>query len=185
MSNLNTGDNNIAIGYGAMSSFMDLNVGDNNIAIGLFSELPSSTASDQVRIGNDDVSHAGVQVGWSISSDKIWKEQIRDLPFGMDMLMQLKPVDYYRKNNDFKKREMGFIAQDIEVLLNEMGYYDQGFLTKDDHGRISLRYNDFIALLTKGMQEQQEIIETQQAEIEGFKTELEELKILIETKANK
>jgi len=40
-----------------------------------------------------------------------------------------------------------------------LGYDDQGFLTKDDEGRISLRYNDLIALHTKGMQEQQQIIE--------------------------
>jgi len=60
---------------------------------------------------------------------------------------------------------MGFIAQDVEVLLNEMGYNDQGFLTKADNGNLSLRYNDFIALLTKGMQEQQAIIEQQTIEI--------------------
>ena len=48
---------------------------------------------------------------------------------------------------------MGFIAQDVELLLAKMGYSEQGFLTEDGEGRLSLRYNDFIALLTKATQE--------------------------------
>ena len=35
------------------------------------------------------------------------------------------------KNNDKQTREMGFIAQDVEQTLKELGYDDQGFLTKD------------------------------------------------------
>ena len=76
------------------------------------------------------------------------------------MVMQLEPVDYVRKNNDAKTRDMGFIAQDVEALLAKIGYTDQGFLTKDDKGYLSIRYNDLLALLTKAMQEQQGIIET-------------------------
>lgn len=55
----------------------------------------------------------------------------------------------------------------MEALLTKIGFKDQGFLTKDDKGYISLRYNDFIALLTKAIQEQQQIIETQNAKIEN------------------
>ena len=80
------------------------------------------------------------------------------------MYIHIDPHTYYRKNNESKTREMGFIAQDVEVTLKEMGYDDQGFLTKADNGNLSLRYNDFIALLTKGMQEQQQTIENQKKE---------------------
>ena len=107
-----------------------------------------------------------------MTSDQNWKEQIRVLPYGLDMLMQLKPVDYIRKNNDAKTREMGFIAQDIEGLLSEFGYSDQGFLTKDDKGLMSLRYNDLIALLTKSIQEQQDIINELEVKIIQQETEI-------------
>ncbi len=76
-----------------------------------------------------------------------------------------------------KHREMGFIAQDVEALLTKIGYTDQGFLHKDDKGYMSLRYNDFIALLTKAIQEQQEIIEGQNNKINTLTTELSALKI--------
>ena len=160
---------NTAIGYSALS---EVTSGNLNIGIGYNAQVPYADVDNQIRIGDIDIFYAGIQVPWSITSDKIWKEQIRELPYGIVMLMQLKPVDYYRKNNDVKKREMGFIAQDVEALLNQMGYDDQGFLTKADNGTLSLRYNDFIALLTKGMQEQQEIIETQNYKIEQQSTEL-------------
>ena len=65
------------------------------------------------------------------------------------MLMKLKPVDYIRKNSENRTREMGFIAQDMEEVLTNINYNDQGFLTKDDEGHLNLRYNDIIALLTK------------------------------------
>lgn len=158
-----SGEQNTGLGRNAL---VNVTTGDNNTGVGYDAQVPNATGSNQVRIGNTAVSYAGVQVSWSITSDEIWKEQIRELPYGIDMLMRLKPVDYYRINNEFRTREMGFIAQDVEVLLRDMGYDDQGFLTKADNGNLSLRYNDFIALLTKAFQEQQEIIEQQKTEIE-------------------
>ena len=92
------------------------------------------------------------------------------------MVKQLRPVDYIRKNNEKQTREMGFIAQDVEKVLKELGYDDQGFLTKDDDGFISLRYNDLIPLLTKAIQEQQEIIEQQNEQLEGQQNEINSLK---------
>ena len=106
-----------------------------------------------------------------------YKENIRELPYGLEVVKQLKPVDYVRKNNDVKTREMGFIAQDVEALLIKIGYDDQGFLTKDDKGLMSLRYNDFIALLTKAIQEQQDIIETQNNEIKSHKNEINSINL--------
>ena len=177
-----SGDKNTAVGRSAL---VNITNGSNNTGIGYDAQVPSATSSNQVRIGNTDINYAGIQVSWSITSDKIWKEQIRELPYGLDMLMQLKPVDYKRKNNDIKTREMGFIAQDVEAILNEMGYDDQGFLTKDDDGQLSLRYNDFIALLTKGMQEQQELIETLINENKQMKDDLVQIKMLLNNNTQK
>ncbi len=152
-----TGYNNTASGYQAL----DQNItGHNNTAIGYNAQVTSSSASNQIRIGNTFIQSAVTQVAWTFPSDIRWKENVRALPYGLDMVMQLEPVDYVRKNNDAKTRDMGFIAQDVEALLAKIGYTDQGFLTKDDKGYLSIRYNDLLALLTKAMQEQQGIIET-------------------------
>jgi len=161
------GFRNSALGYRALS---DVTTGDNNTAIGYNAQVPNATSNNQVRIGNSSVGYAGIQVAWDVTSDRRWKENIRELPYGLEFVKQLKPVDYVRKNNNAKTREIGFIGQEVEALLAEIGYDDQGLLHKDDKGYISLRYNDFIAILTKGMQEQQEIIDHQQKEIESLKS---------------
>ncbi|WP_400078142.1 tail fiber domain-containing protein [Winogradskyella sp. R77965] len=145
-----TGSDNTAIGFNALSNNT---IGSNNIGIGFNAEVPDPVTSNQIRIGNDQITYAGIQVDWSITSDKKWKEQIRSLPYGLDFVSQLKPVDYVRKNNETKTREIGFIAQDVKNLLTTVGYSDQGLLSKDSKGNLSLRYNDFIPLLTKAVQE--------------------------------
>ena len=80
------------------------------------------------------------------------------------------------KNSSQKTREIGFIAQDVDKILSEIGYDDQGFLTEDDKGQLNLRYNDFIPLLTKAMQEQQEIIIKQGEMMNELRDEINELK---------
>jgi len=159
-----TGFRNTAVGRSALSNNT---TGSYNIAIGAFAEIPDPTGSFQVRIGNESIGYAGIQVPWDVTSDMIWKENIRELPYGLELVKQLKPVDYIRKNNEHKTREIGFIGQDVETLLAKIGYTDQGILHKDDKGYISLRYNDFIAILTKAIQEQQDIIDHQNEKIES------------------
>jgi len=145
-----TGNDNIGLGIFALTS---ITTGSNNIGIGVNAEVGNLNGSNQIRMGNTLVTLAEVQVPWSSPSDKEWKEQIRSLPYGLNFVLQLKPVDYIRKNNEDKTREIGFIAQDIEKLLVAVGYTDQGFLSKNSKGSLSLRYNDFIAILTKAIQE--------------------------------
>lgn len=149
------GNNNVAVGHGTMT---DLTEGENNIAIGAEAQVPNSTGSNQIRMGDTNITSADIQVAWNVTSDARWKNQIRDLPFGMNLLNQLRPVDYVRKNNENRTREMGFIAQEVREVLKGINYEDQGFLTEDDNGYLSLRYNDLIPVLVKAIQEQRKHI---------------------------
>jgi hypothetical protein len=166
------GNKNTAIGYYALSN----SKGSNNIGVGDFAQVPNGNGSNQVSIGNEEITYAGIQVAWTVTSDQLWKEDIRPLPVGLEFVKQLKPVDYIRINNENKTREMGFIAQDVEQTLLKSGYKDQGFLTEDDEGRLSLRYNDLIPLLTKAIQDQQIIIEDLKKRIESLERNYEETK---------
>ncbi len=167
-----TASYNVAVGNDALN---DLTTGSNNIGIGADSQVPSATGNHQVRIGNNQITYAGIQVAWTITSDAAWKDDIQPLPYGLDMVSQLKPVDYVRKNNENSTREIGFIAQDVEVLLNKLGYANSGILTTADNGRLSLRYNDFIPVLTKAVQEQQEIIMSLQSTVYSQQSEINRL----------
>lgn len=131
-----TATNQIAIGSGATAS------GDNDI-----------------RLGNTAIDYAGIQVAWTITSDRRWKNNIKDSGLGLNFLKTLRPVSYIR-NNDIKgKTEYGFIAQELEDAFNKAGDTNNAVISKDDKGMYGVRYNDFIAITVKAVQEQQEEIE--------------------------
>jgi trimeric autotransporter adhesin len=167
----NTGINNTALGHQA-GSF--ITTGSNNTAIGTDAQVPTATASNQVRIGDANVTYAGVQVAWTITSDKRWKSNIQNSNLGLDFISKLRPVSYFRNNDESKKLEYGFIAQELEEALNHAGVTNNGIVSKDSKGMYGVRYNDLMAPMVKAIQEQQTIIEAQQKQID-------ELKQLVET----
>lgn len=151
-----TGNYNTALG----SLALNLNTtGSNNTAIGYNAQTPSITASNQVQIGNTSVTYAGIQVAWTVTSDKRLKSNIQNSNLGLDFINKLRPVSYYRNNDTNKKIEYGFIAQELEETLTKAGVNNSGIITKDDKGMYSVRYNDLMAPMVKAIQEQQKQIE--------------------------
>jgi len=150
------GINNTALGFQAGNT---ITTGENNTAIGYLAQVPSATGLGQVRIGNTFVTYAGVQVGWTVTSDKRWKDNIKDSGLGLNFLKTLRPVSYTRNNDKKQKTEYGFIAQDIDAALQKAGDPNNGIITKDDQGMLGVRYNDFISISVKAIQEQQALIE--------------------------
>lgn len=164
-----TGNNNTAVGRGTLSA---VTTGTNNTAIGFNAQVASTTASNQVRVGNTAVTLASVQVPWTITSDKRWKSNIHKSNLGLDFIKQLNPVSYTRKDVIFNEgkttilekttnpmTEYGFIAQELENTLNKFSSTNNGIISKDDTGMYGVRYNDLIAPMVKAIQEQQVIIE--------------------------
>jgi trimeric autotransporter adhesin len=173
-----TGNYNAALGNLAGR---DILTGSNNIAIGYNAQVPDGTADNQVRIGNIDVSYAGIQVAWTITSDRRWKSAITESNLGLDFISKLKPVSYLRINDENKKREYGFIAQELEATLLESGVSNNGIISRDDKGMLSVRYNDLMAPMVKAMQEQQEMIEKLKAEVALLKTQHQSVTGKLET----
>jgi trimeric autotransporter adhesin len=165
------GHRNCAFGALALTSAK----GDNNIGIGSEAQVANAMGNNQVRIGNAGITHAAIQVDWSISSDLHCKENVRNLPYGLNLISKLRPVDYLRKNSPKKGREVGFIAQELVKVLEEVGFDNQGFLTQTDQGHYEVRYNDFIPIAIKGIQEQQQQIEELKANYKRLLERLDDL----------
>jgi hypothetical protein len=153
------GINNTAIGYQAGST---ITTGENNTAIGYLAQVPTATGNNQIRIGNASITYAGIQAAWTITSDKRWKDNIKESELGLNFLKTLRPVSYTRNNDKKQKTEYGFIAQDVDAALLKAGDPNNGIITKDDEGMLGVRYNDFISISVKAIQEQQELIEALQ-----------------------
>lgn len=122
-----TATNNTAIGYTAGNGVTS---GANNTLIGLGAGGASSpsgnvtTASNQVCIGDNNVTNAFIKVAWTVTSDARDKSQIEDLDVGLDYILSLRPVKYrmddrsrYSGERDGAKADenytIGFIAQEM------------------------------------------------------------------------
>ncbi len=145
-----TGNQNSAFGY---FSGNGITTGSNNTTLGFNAQVPSPTSDNQVRIGNSNVTYAGIQVPWTITSDRRWKNNILLSNLGLNFISKLNPVSYTRMNDENQKTEYGFIAQEIEEVLKESGIENSGMLTITGDGMYELRYNDLIAPMVKAIQE--------------------------------
>jgi len=166
------GFNNVVIGSGAMSIYGATGItGSNNIVIGSNAQLqsPSGINSNEIRIGDGNIVFASCNVTWAATSDRNLKSDIKNSDLGLEFIDKLNPVSYYRKNDDSKKIEYGFIAQEIEEVLNSTEVNNTGIISKSSEGIYNLRYNDFIPILTKAIQEQNIIIKKQQKNIKKLK----------------
>ncbi|MBP9095045.1 MAG: tail fiber domain-containing protein [Ignavibacteria bacterium] len=143
------GNNNTAVGYNTLYA----TTGNNNTALGYNASVPNSSGDNQVRIGNTFVNYAGVQVAWTITSDRKWKDNITKSNLGLGFITKLNPVSYIRKNDIYKKVEYGFIAQELDDVLKESGVENTGMITIDDNGNYEFRYNDLFAPIVKAIQE--------------------------------
>jgi len=170
--------------------------------------LAAITASNQVRIGNSNVTSIGGRVAWSTVSDARFKKDIQENVIGLDFILNLRPVTYHfdreamskylqisdSLENDASRAasqentlHTGFIAQEVEQTARSVGYDFSGVdAPKNDSDYYGLRYAEFVVPLVKATQEQQQIIETQtekleelQQQIEAQRDEIEKLKSLV------
>lgn len=109
-----------------------------------------------------------------VTSDIRLKNNIIPLKNSLNLINQLNPVSYNKRNslssNDYSISENGFIAQEIQKILPDLVHQ-----SADKDKLLNVNYTAIIPILTKGIQEQQ-------LEIEELKRELQELKKLIQTR---
>lgn len=92
----------------------------------------------------------------NVTSDRNAKDDIRyDVAEKyISLFDRLNPVSFLYKGKE-AKRHLGFIAQDVEDVLNEIGMPLDDFaaLSVDDEGRYGLSYGEFVAVLTAKIQQ--------------------------------
>lgn len=76
------------------------------------------------------------------------------------------------------KRITGFIAQEVEELINGLGFDFSGVeVPENGESLYRLRYAEFVVPIVKAMQEQQEIIENQEYKIEQLEKRIKSLEV--------
>ena len=115
-------------------------------------------------------------VSYNLNTTKLVKEQIQKRATLQQKLTHTKNESYPKVNtNDAiidaqqkdKIRYSGFIAQDVEKAARKAGYEEFSGIVKPkiNGGKYALRYAEFVVPLVGAVQEQQTLIEAQQAQI--------------------
>ena len=158
------GDRSVALGsYTNMTHVGSFGLGD----LSNTSAFLNSTANNQMSARfaggyifyTNNSTTIGVALGaggtsWTSVSDRRSKENIQSLNYGLSSVMKLQPVSYRYKGNE--NTSIGFIAQDVKVVVPEV--VDQTKMGPD-HDYLGVRYSELVPVLTKAIQEQQQLIE--------------------------
>jgi hypothetical protein len=83
------------------------------------------------------------------TSDEKFKYNIRPLNYGLETLLQLKPVNFQWIEGE--ENDLGFIAQDVAEIIPEA-------VNTNWNSDLLFRYESLIPVLTKAIQEQQALI---------------------------
>ncbi len=118
-------------------------------------------------------------------SDSTLKKDIKNLDYGLDEVMKMRPVSYFFKDKNIHGKKLGFIAQEMQPLVSEV-VHDKVY-EKDKDGNeiekkadhLSMSYTELIPVLTKAIQEQQAIINDLKSKLDKNITELTQIKAML------
>ncbi|NPA45704.1 MAG: hypothetical protein GXO24_00640, partial [Chlorobi bacterium] len=185
-----SGYHNVAVGFSAFPLETDFH---NSIALGYLTRVH---ASYQARIGNIDVTSIGGYANWTNVSDGRFKTDVNENVPGMALVKRLRPVTYRLDMNALAKWnqipdslrdkhseaakaaevQIGFIAQEVEQAANQIGFdFHAVDKPKNANDAYGLRYAEFVPVLVKALQEQQEILRRQEEKIRALEARLRQL----------
>ena len=190
-----TGEGNTALGYAAGFAVTS---GSNNSFFGRDAGRTGSpggnitTASNQIVLGDENITHAYIKVDWTVGSDARDKTDFTPLDLGLDFVNALAPVTYkWDKRSKYGDKtaddydlldqtpdgthkedwlDIGFKAQEVQTLEEAAGYTTAAkknltVSTSGDGKQMGLQYSKFVPILVKAMQEQNALIEALTARI--------------------
>ena len=125
-----------------------------------------ATSTLYLQLEGGDVNVGGAMVH---ASDRRLKEDIEDLTFGLDHILQLRPTEYFWIGKEKTDKSLGLIAQEVEGVIKNVVTYNEA------EDRYGVSYTELIPILIKAIQEQQEIIKLQEKQTDNQNTQIENL----------
>ena len=122
-----------------------------------------------------DVTGKIVSNGIEELSDKRWKKDITPIDHALEKVKAMNGVYYYWKKEDFPEnnfsdqRQIGFIAQDLELLLPEAVH-------TNEKGYKSVSYGHTVSLLVEALKELELMIQKQADVIQQQQIDIQQLK---------
>ncbi|MEI6489384.1 MAG: tail fiber domain-containing protein [Bacteroidota bacterium] len=130
---------------------------------------------------NGNIAASGTILGGqaiTCSSDRRFKKNILPLSNALNDVLKLQGVTYNWRVDEFPEKgftnasQIGFIAQDIEMIFPQMVFTDA-------KGYKSVDYSRLTPVLVEALKAQQKIIDTQNKNIEDLKAEVNNIQALL------
>ena len=149
--------------------------------------------ADEVRIGGtgigapafqlEVVGNADISGELTAASDKRLKKNINDINGALAVINELAPKTYNFRVDEYPDMDladgdkMGFIAQEIEKVLPELVRTGRNVESIDGESfnSKSVNYVELIPLLTKAIQEQQDIIDSQNDQLTAMQSKIDDV----------
>ncbi|EDP69755.1 hypothetical protein FBALC1_09497 [Flavobacteriales bacterium ALC-1] len=157
-------DDDVSLGFGTGSVIIgnaaaaNLGIDSNEIQArnaGLASNLYLQQNGGDVYVGNAIVH----------SSDRRLKRDIKDISYGLDEVLKLRPTEYFWKGKTQNHKSLGLIAQEVNDIIKNVVTYNE---EQDKYG---VSYTELIPVLIKAIQEQNKIIEAQSLDNNNLKAQ--------------
>jgi len=104
-------------------------------------------------------------------SDIRIKKEIVDNGYGLNEILKLRTINYkYKDERLSKDKKVGFVAQEIQASMPELVS-----TANDEMKTLGVNYSEMTVVLTKAVQQQQELIKTQQAQIDQLQARLDKI----------
>jgi hypothetical protein len=147
----------------------------------LVATTSSSTVIDTVTLSNGMMRARGSVYAnaFYYTSDRAKKENITNISGALDLVKKMQGVGFNFRDDEDKEHKVGFIAQDMELVLPEVVHGENGSMTVD-YASVSAvlveAVKELDAVSLERYKKQQEEIEDLRKEMELLKKEMEALK---------
>jgi len=167
-----TGISNTAVGHRALTTQTTshyntavgkdagdlITTGSNNTCLGYQADPSGATVSNEVTLGNSSISSIRCQVQTISSlSDVRDKENIEELPLGVEFINTLRPVKFDWAMRDGMQegvQEIGFVAQELDKAQQDANAEEyMRLVLKTNPERLESTYGKLVPILVNAVKE--------------------------------
>jgi Chaperone of endosialidase len=157
---------NTAIGYSAGSN---LTTGSNCTVLGYGALASSATATNEFTLGDSSIATLRCEVtSITALSDARDKTAVRAIPWGLEMVRALKPVEFTWRRRDGSKVgivDHGFVAQDLQEIEQRFGAQDLRLVYAENPKRLEATPGRLLPVYARAIQELDEKVRALEARL--------------------
>jgi hypothetical protein len=172
-----TGTNNTLIGS---KSGNNITEGVNNTVIGYNATASSATANNEITLGNGSITELRCADTTITSlSDARDKTDVIDLPWGLDFVDSLRPVQFTWDRRILTpedenwamngKKRAGFLAQELQTSMTDNANDVLDLVYESNPERLEVKMGKLVPMLTQAIKELKAEVDTLKAEVAALK----------------